>query len=314
MSIIYDTKDNIQVQLGDKVTTRIFLFFKYTGVVAYVPGISPKRRDMEHNGILNICIKCDDRSYITKYVDEGKMRVHKSVKFIERGEPIAGIQPDDIISEDDEFRHEANKNNPPMPGIRPVKTTEPHVSKLGGCPNLPENIDWPVNPKGVELDLLAQIHCPELPPDLGFPTSGTIFVFYDCKVMPCGSGEEDREYWKIVYTEEPLPDTPRPRTAPRKNYKDSEETFVSFDVFESRASDVFDFGDECGQHQMLGYPLFIQENEIPPGKVLLLQIDTDTDLSPDWMWGDAGRIFFWISSKDLSNGQFDKAEVEWECG
>lgn len=38
---------------------------------------------------------------------------------------------------------------------------------------------------------------------------------------------------------------------------------------------------------------------------LLLQIDTDS--GPGWMWGDAGRIYFWIRRQDLAARDFSKA-------
>ncbi len=46
---------------------------------------------------------------------------------------------------------------------------------------------------------------------------------------------------------------------------------------------------------------------------LLLQIDTDED-GPGWMWGDCGRIYFWIRRADLAEGAFDKAWLVLQCG
>jgi uncharacterized protein YwqG len=42
--------------------------------------------------------------------------------------------------------------------------------------------------------------------------------------------------------------------------------------------------------------------------LLLLQIDTNDEI--DMMWGDTGRIYFWIKKEDLINQRFDKA---WFC-
>ena len=68
-------------------------------------------------------------------------------------------------------------------------------------------------------------------------------------------------------------------------------------------------------HQMLGYPLYIQDEDMAPGQTLLLQIDTDEeDDGPCWMWGDCGRLFFWIRPKDLAARRFDRIMFVLECG
>lgn len=44
---------------------------------------------------------------------------------------------------------------------------------------------------------------------------------------------------------------------------------------------------------------------------LLLQLDTDDGKDgPGWMWGDAGRIYFWIPSVALANRRFERS---WMC-
>ncbi len=45
---------------------------------------------------------------------------------------------------------------------------------------------------------------------------------------------------------------------------------------------------------------------------LLLQIDTDED-GPGWMWGDVGRIYFWIRNQDLSARNFDNVWLVFQC-
>jgi uncharacterized protein YwqG len=46
---------------------------------------------------------------------------------------------------------------------------------------------------------------------------------------------------------------------------------------------------------------------------LLLQVDTDED-GPGWMWGDSGRIFFWIRRGDLAARCFEKVWLILQCG
>lgn len=46
--------------------------------------------------------------------------------------------------------------------------------------------------------------------------------------------------------------------------------------------------------------------------VLLLQIDSEVDKA-GMMWGDSGRIYFWIKKQDLVNKDFDKAWCILQC-
>ncbi|MDR0965354.1 MAG: DUF1963 domain-containing protein [Myxococcales bacterium] len=45
---------------------------------------------------------------------------------------------------------------------------------------------------------------------------------------------------------------------------------------------------------------------------LLLQLDSDDD-GPEWMWGDSGRIYFWIRRTDLAARAFDKTWLILQC-
>ncbi len=48
--------------------------------------------------------------------------------------------------------------------------------------------------------------------------------------------------------------------------------------------------------------------------ILLLQVDTDDDSDgPGWMWGDCGRIYFWIRRQDLAARRFDRAWTVLQC-
>lgn len=47
--------------------------------------------------------------------------------------------------------------------------------------------------------------------------------------------------------------------------------------------------------------------------LLLLQIDTDED-NPGWMWGDAGRIYYWIREQDLRERNFAQTWLILQCG
>ena len=44
---------------------------------------------------------------------------------------------------------------------------------------------------------------------------------------------------------------------------------------------------------------------------LLIQIDSDDNVG--WMWGDVGRLYFWITESDLRARQFDNAWMILQC-
>lgn len=45
---------------------------------------------------------------------------------------------------------------------------------------------------------------------------------------------------------------------------------------------------------------------------LLLQIDSDHE-GPGWMWGDVGRLYFWLRKQDLAARRFDNAWLVLQC-
>jgi uncharacterized protein YwqG len=50
-----------------------------------------------------------------------------------------------------------------------------------------------------------------------------------------------------------------------------------------------------------------------PDWELLLQLDSDED-GPGWMWGDSGRIYFWIRRDDLRARRFEDVWLVLQCG
>ncbi len=312
--------DGIPIQIGDRVQIRRFIFWKSMATVVYVPGISPKRRDMEdesagpENCRRRICIKYDNSQFSAMDVDSDGKIMDKKLTFVSRGDSRDGITPDNIISESDKYGREDDALFPPKTGIRLLKNPERSLNKLSGNPNLPDGVEWPKNPQGKELDLLAQFCCENLPPGLGLPDHGMLYFFYDIEEMPWGLYPSDRKLWKIIYTELTPSQTPRMRTD--KPSKDFQEVFIKFQVFESALSDAYRVGEETDRHQLLGHPLWIQTQacEIDKEQILLLQLDSDDhEDGPGWMWGDAGRIYFTIKPEDLAACRFDNAEMTLEC-
>lgn len=82
--------DGAPVRLGDRVELRVWvrLFRKSAGVVVYVPGISKRRPQMEHSGLVWVGVQLDDGgTVIGSFVDPATHRLQKGVKLTGRGEP-----------------------------------------------------------------------------------------------------------------------------------------------------------------------------------------------------------------------------------
>ena len=170
-------------------------------------------------------------------------------------------------------------------------------TKFGGNPNLPESIVWPETSKGQPLDFLAQIHFSEITEKTDLPESGTLFVFYS-----------NYENWKLIYTEEPLPESGRAPVQTGGRPWVYRESFRRFKFLRSSRCKFAPY------HQMLGRPYCLQHDNMAPGYKLLLQIDSDLeDNGPGWTWGDVGIIYFFIRPSDLDEKNFDNVRAFWEC-
>ncbi|MHC4202579.1 MAG: YwqG family protein, partial [Planctomycetota bacterium] len=117
-------------------------------------------------------------------------------------------------------------------------------------------------------------------------------------------------------------------------------------IADEQAEKMFDIFGEYEQrripiHQLLGHPAEIQgwdmrlmcqlashglycgnssgyndprAKELEPGAAewrLLLQIDSDDDVG--MVWGDSGRLYFWIHKDDLKNRKFERTWMVLEC-
>ena len=73
----------IEVQLGDEVSARDFLF-RRNGRIAYLPGVSKKNSNMEHGGLSWVGIRFQRGTFIGTIVDPETFQLKKSVRFFQR--------------------------------------------------------------------------------------------------------------------------------------------------------------------------------------------------------------------------------------
>lgn len=88
-SKLYYWATESEVQLGDIVEVKR-LFKKHRGVVAYIPGLSPRRDDLENEEGREWLIRLDRGDYLSMGYEEerppGKYR--KNIKLLSRGAAI----------------------------------------------------------------------------------------------------------------------------------------------------------------------------------------------------------------------------------
>jgi uncharacterized protein YwqG len=75
------------------------------------------------------------------------------------------------------------------------------VSRLGGRPNLPKDIPWPVWQEELPLSFIAQLDLATLPAVRGLPLpqSGSLFFFYDADAQPWGFDPKDKGCAQVIY-------------------------------------------------------------------------------------------------------------------
>ncbi len=223
------------------------------------------------------------------------------------------------------------------------------ASKFGGAPDVPANFDWPMRDEA-PLVFMAQINLDELAPfdiENKLPSSGVLSFFYDMNEdgdWPFGE-LADEGGWRVFHFEEDLARVEVPAEAqishglktaavtPQIFCDVPTETFW-IDVAENEDDQLTEeeTGDweellekvEAPRHSllMLGHPHIIQndaryETAQMTGRgdfddwIVLLQMDMDDTI--DWMWGDAGAMFYLMHRDDLTNRNFDKCWLNAQC-
>lgn len=230
------------------------------------------------------------------------------------------------------------------PTLLLVRATIPGHSKLGGRPDLPIGVEWPVGPRG-PMGFLTQVDLAEVRkcggPDW-LPEDGLLSLFHDDDY---GAASQVR----VLH----LPAGTSPATPPlslTKTWRYPERA-VDFALFQSMPSldwldvsladnaDDEDLGVDLDarpfppgpEHRLGGYPSEIQDEQMavsceyyargllpydqkaPPAAELvaaaaswrlLFQIDSDPDLNMNW--GDDGMLYVFVREEDARAGDFSK--------
>ena len=243
----------------------------------------------------------------------------------------------------------------------------PGFNKLGGSPNLPDSIEWPVW-EDKPLLFLGQFDLATLPSEsleYPMPDEGYLYFFYHAYAWDTSSSNRNADAFQVIFA--PVSESEIPvRELPLYTKKKKTKTFVerhvdlrsglSYPELSDPRIDELGFDEDhwdayChfGQnsvggaplHQIFGHVWQVQESNMPltchvvsnglyKGKsanykellshendpevkdwVLLFQIDSDDRY--DMMWGDLGKLYFWIRKQDLAEARFDKCWMLFDC-
>jgi len=207
-------------------------------------------------------------------------------------------------------------------------------SKLGGRPDLPPEMPWPVV-SGVAQAFICQVNLADVAE--AFPAArataeniGHLLFFFDpafrclddemmeflCHVVSlrrgaalgrCDFPDELDDYWRFselaVDFATELMDIPVQTHEVRDLGLSTEEQLAWGAHVESEGSP---------RHRMFGYPEPIQYDDprVWEDQTLLLQVDADDDAGADW--GDVGRLFFLIDRDDLAEHRFDDVRLGYQ--
>ncbi len=213
--------------------------------------------------------------------------------------------------------------------------TLPWESKIGGCPYLTSEADYPRDKDGRPMMFLAQINLDDMPHLEDYPEHG-LLQFYvgdddnyggdsPCRVIYIPEYEKDAS--KLL-SKNPFEDgymgmppfecegkmTFAPKTmficTECQEFQDKFRQKVSDEIWDVLTEVCYPEGSLVG-----GYPLFVQQapEYYDSGEydTLLLQLDCDDECGI--MFGDAGSCFFLIPKENLKKRNFDNVEYGWQC-
>lgn len=223
------------------------------------------------------------------------------------------------------------------------------MSKWNGLPDLPKDMQWPVDAEGNPLLFIGQINLQEVVEyDVEglLPKNGLLSFFITQNESFSGYKPSDKSRFKVLYTEDfsnlerkPLPDGLFPDSDTKLMSFDS---FVYYPVTYSDQFPDYELDEEetdrytdltTTQEHMLGYPRQIQDSmecscELIRQGFNLEETEVDYEDESLFLHKDDwipllecemeenlcdSSIFFWIRKQDLANKDFDKVLCLLQC-
>lgn len=226
----------------------------------------------------------------------------------------------------------------------PVTRRAPGGTRFGGLPDVGPGFRWPRD-GGAPLSLLLQLDLAELAPCPAatvLPPSGLLSFFYDMVNQPWGHRPSERRRWRVLHTpgDVSLRRVERPPSGLTEAAQLGPVTLAALPTLTlpdhlpvdgAELADLVDAGldpvhvyedhivlpDAFPTHQVLGHPRLIQDDPygvacacVSPW-VSLLQLDSDVALGT--MFGDVGKLHWFVRLEDLLTRRFDRVALELQC-
>jgi uncharacterized protein YwqG len=254
-----------------------------------------------------------------------------------------------------------------LPGIRLLADPRSDAaiagtSRLGGFPDLPAGLPWPVDDDGAPLSFIAQLELGQMAAhDVEgiLPRTGLLSFFYEAATQSAwGYAPADHGAWAVVHTASGIAVEPRevPDTVPDGGrfpaVRLSPQLELTFAPWESFVVERLDMTYEEGvayadvlpaagtAHRLLGHADPLQGDmqlecqlvthglfcgdpsgyrdpraaRLAPGAAdwrLLFQVDSQDEAG--MMWGDVGRLYYWIRHEDLRAGRWELSWLILQC-
>jgi len=229
-----------------------------------------------------------------------------------------------------------------------TKPSAQPVSRLGGRPNLPKEIRWPVWQNEVPLAFIAQLDLATLPSVRGLPLpkTGALFFFYDATEQPWGYDPKHRGGAQVIYSPSPLSAhgvralhrdvdeearfrglavTSTPEVSlPSHNhplFRELQATeaewnaYMAFhDPFQRAVHRIGGHGNEIqGELSLAAERGSKRKGADSTSSDWLLLLQVDSEPRTGTVWGDGGRIFFMMQKDDLRRRRFDCSWLILQC-
>lgn len=202
------------------------------------------------------------------------------------------------------------------------------TTRLGGAPDLPPGSSWP-SFGDRPMAFVAQVNLAEVAPldERGLlPPAGLVSFF----CSPADLGREGS--WHVSFTEAgtalvrselpaEIPSHDRfgavgLRAEPELTYPPPDPSTLErlgLSPHEGLAyEDILEDESDSPRHRMLGHPDIVQSDMREAGPDLCLVLQIDSDDAAGMMWGDMGRLYFWIRPEDLVACRFDRSRLDYQ--
>lgn len=223
-----------------------------------------------------------------------------------------------------------------------------YASKFGGQPDLPHNFKWFRNSENVPLAFMAQINCEDVhkfDSENILPEHGILYFFYDLENQPWDSLGSDKYGAAVYYYNDDfsaLEETEFPDDLPEEcaveqcgltfsseldapSYEDycflTGTNMSDYNAYYASVKEALGLDTEKrdeNKFKLLGYADIIQNSTLEELNdenewVLLCQFDTYENGDSYVMYGDGGRLYYYIKRTDLAERKFDDIRIILQC-